>query len=141
MSRQLVQTYKSKLLERLVLETIQSRLSVKDSMEYVTKYFHRTGVRDFTLSQSYYEKIRKSVKEKLSTEEIKPNNKLIDLSNDEEKINEIIDIYFYKIQGLVIKDGGQGGPDILHGNTDFWSQVDSNTDMLLKLINTKHKLK
>lgn len=129
------QNYKSKLLERLVLETIQSRLSVKDSMEYVIKYFHRTGIQNFTLSQSYYEKLRKSVKEKLTNEEIKPINKPIDLSNDEEKINELIDIYFYKIQGLVIESSGG---DV---SSDFWDMIDDRANMLLKIIHTKHKLK
>jgi len=137
-------SYKSKLLDRLVLETIQSKLTVKDSIEYVIKYFHRTGVLDFTLSQSYYEKLRKSVKEKIENGKVKLDEKPVDLSNDDEKINEIIDIYFLKIQQEALKSE-YTGETIEMGdsrrNYKSWSVLGDTTNLLIKLIQLKNKIK
>lgn len=128
--------YKSRLLERLVLETIQSKLTVKDSIEYVIKYFHRTGTLDFTLSQSYYEKLRKSVKEKIEIGKVKLDEKPIDLSNDDEKINEMIDVFFLSFQKDAITS---------ESNDTFyikkWVKITNTTNMLIKLIQLKNKIK
>lgn len=137
--------YKSKLLERLVLETIQSKLSVKDSIEYVIKYFHRIGTLDFTMSQSYYEKLRKSVKEKIISNNMKLDEKPIvaDLSNDDEKINELIDIYFFKIQNESIKPEFETGKGLSNDIFNFkqWGTIHDTTNILLKLIQLKNKIK
>jgi len=136
------QNYKSKLLERLTLETVQSRLSVKDSMEYVIKYFHRTGTTDFTLSQSYYEKLRKSVRQKLENKELKLIQKPIELSSDNEKINDMIDIYYLKIQNEALKP--EGKPSALGSSTKDeyrdWSTINETTATIIKLIQLKNKM-
>ncbi len=139
---QINKSYKSKLLERLVLETIQSKLTVKDSMEYVIKYFHRTGTLDFKLSQSYYEKLRKSVKEKIETGNVKLDEKPTDLSNDDEKINEVIDIYFFKIQHESIRPErtSENFMDNILQTRD-WNVINETTNMLIKLIQLKNKIK
>jgi len=136
-------TYKSKLLDRLVLETIQSRLTVKDSIEYVIKYFHRMGTSDFKLSQSYYEKLRKSVKEKIEIGKVKLDEKPVDLSNDDEKINELIDIYFLKVQNETIKPEYKTGSGLSNNIFDFkqWDVIHDTTNILIKLIQLKNKIK
>jgi len=85
----------------------------------------------------------KTVKEKISNEQIKLDERPVDLSSDDEKINELIDIYFLKVQNEAIKHEYKAELGLQNNSYDFkqWDVIHDTTNILIKLIQLKNKIK
>ena len=138
MSTGTVLSFKTQFLEKLVLETIQSKLSIKDSIQFIIKYLQKTGIPDFTISQSAYERLRRSVKEKIANNELDLNENSGDLLQNHTKIDYMINAYFFKLESELSKPEST---QFEHG-LEFkdWKIIDNISEMLIKLFSLKNKV-
>ena len=100
------------------------------------------GERDFTLSQSYYEKLRSGVKKKLETGEIKLDDSNNTQIKDLKKITELIEIYYFRLQTEIAKPDFDANELISSGDSNkykHWSIIDNSSEMIIKLLQIKSK--